>query len=43
MTIWTDLQHLAFSQRFIDAGRQRESFAISFRMRVPAGGARGTP
>ena len=40
---FTDVRIAAASQRFLDAGRQRESFAISFRMRSSAGGARGTP
>ena len=38
-----DVRIAAASQRFLDAGRQRESFAISFRMRPASGGARGTP
>ncbi|MCC6241338.1 MAG: PilN domain-containing protein [Gemmatimonadaceae bacterium] len=40
---FADVRIAAASQRFLDAGRQRESFAISFRMRTAAGGARGTP
>ena len=40
---FSDVRIAAASQRFLDAGRQRESFAISFRMRTAAGGARGTP
>jgi hypothetical protein len=38
-----DVRIAAASQRFLDAGRQRESFAISFRMKAADGGARGTP
>jgi Tfp pilus assembly protein PilN len=38
-----DVRIAGTSQRFLDAGRQRESFAISFRMQAAAGGARGTP
>ena len=38
-----DVRIASASQRFLDAGRQRESFAISFRTRSPAGGANGTP
>lgn len=38
-----DVRIASASQRFLDAGRQRESFAISFRIRAAAGGARGTP
>ncbi len=39
-----DVRIAAASQRFLDAGRVRESFAISFRMRAPgtAGSAGGT-
>jgi Tfp pilus assembly protein PilN len=42
-THFRDVRIAAASQRFLDAGRQRESFAISFRMRPVTGGARGTP
>ena len=38
-----DVRIAAPSQRFLDVGRQRESFAISFRMRIADGGASGTP
>lgn len=38
-----DVRIAAASQRFLDAGRQRESFAISFRMQAANGGTRGTP
>ncbi len=38
-----DVRIASASQRFLDAGRQRESFAISFRIRPASGGAHGTP
>ncbi len=38
-----DVRIAAPSQRFLDVGRQRESFAISFRMHTADGGARGAP
>ena len=38
-----DVRIAAASQRFLDVGRQRESFAISFRMRAAVGGTRGAP
>jgi Tfp pilus assembly protein PilN len=39
---FSDVRIAAASQRFLDAGRQRESFAVSFRMKS-AGGANGAP
>ncbi len=38
-----DVRIASASQRFLDVGRQRESFAISFRIRPASGGAHGTP
>ena len=38
-----DVRIAAPSQRFVDLGRPRESFAISFRMRSASGGADGAP
>lgn len=38
-----DVRIVAPSQRFLDVGRARESFAISFRMRATGGGANGAP
>ena len=38
-----DVRIATASQRFLDEGRQRESFAITFRMRPGAGDGHGTP
>jgi hypothetical protein len=42
-TRFQDVRIATASQRFLDAGRQRESFAITFRMRPGAGDGHGTP
>ena len=40
--LFSDVRIVAATTRFMDMGRQRESFSISFQTR-PAGGASGTP
>lgn len=42
-TRFRDVRIVAPSQRFLDVGRPRESFAITFRMRAPSGGVNGAP
>lgn len=41
-TLFANVRSAAATSRFVDMGRQRESFSIAFELRAP-GGARGTP